>query len=106
MKTMQGTWVGQSVGQVAFRWLLATAREEVADVALQPGGSFRWIARQPAGGDARAPRGLVRAWSCIQSMLARRRQRQQLARLDDRLLDDIGVSRAEAQAEARRPWWR
>jgi uncharacterized protein YjiS (DUF1127 family) len=36
----------------------------------------------------------------------RRRQRRVLADLEDRLLDDIGRTRAEAQAEARRPFWR
>ena len=38
-------------------------------------------------------------------MLAVKRQRTQLRDLDDRMLDDIGVSRAEAQAEARLPAW-
>lgn len=33
------------------------------------------------------------------------RQRAALRRLDDRLLDDIGLSRTEAEAEARRPIW-
>lgn len=33
------------------------------------------------------------------------RQRRALARLDDRALDDIGVNRAQAEAEARRPVW-
>ncbi|MBP9182993.1 MAG: DUF1127 domain-containing protein [Fuscovulum sp.] len=32
------------------------------------------------------------------------RQRAHLARLDDHLLRDIGVSRAEAEAEAARGW--
>ena len=32
----------------------------------------------------------------------RQRQRAALARLDDRMLMDIGVTRAEAEAEARR----
>jgi uncharacterized protein YjiS (DUF1127 family) len=43
------------------------------------------------------------------AMLARmaetRRQRRALARLDARALDDIGVSPAEARAEAARPAW-
>ena len=34
--------------------------------------------------------------------LDRRRQRRRLAQLEQRLLDDIGVSRADAIAEARR----
>ncbi|WP_291728686.1 DUF1127 domain-containing protein [Leisingera sp. F5] len=33
------------------------------------------------------------------------RQRRQLAKLDARALDDIGVTRAEADAEARRGFW-
>ena len=32
-------------------------------------------------------------------------QRQALARLDDRTLADIGLTRAQAQAEASRPIW-
>jgi uncharacterized protein YjiS (DUF1127 family) len=35
----------------------------------------------------------------------RRRQRRILAELEDWLLDDIGRTRAEAQAEADRPFW-
>lgn len=37
--------------------------------------------------------------------IATRRDRQRLAALDDHTLADIGVSRAEALAEARRPIW-
>jgi len=33
------------------------------------------------------------------------RQRRVLETLDDRALEDIGVTRAEAAAEARRPFW-
>lgn len=33
------------------------------------------------------------------------RQRRRLDELDDRMLDDIGCSRAEAEAEAGRPVW-
>lgn len=36
----------------------------------------------------------------------RARQRRHLARLDDRLLRDIGVSRVEVEAEISRPFWR
>ena len=34
-----------------------------------------------------------------------RRQRLELQRLDDRLLRDIGIDRADALLEARRPFW-
>ena len=36
----------------------------------------------------------------------RMRQRRHLAELDDRLLQDIGVSRADIEAEISRPFWR
>ena len=38
--------------------------------------------------------------------LERSRQRRQLAELDDRLLRDIGVSRAEVEHEIAQPFWR
>lgn len=41
----------------------------------------------------------------LRRMAALRRQRLDLARLDDRLLCDIGLSRTEAEAEAARPAW-
>lgn len=37
--------------------------------------------------------------------LERRRQRRLLAGLDDRTLTDIGVSRADIEAELSKPWW-
>lgn len=36
---------------------------------------------------------------------ARRRQRYDLARLDDRMLDDIGVTRADVERELGRRWY-
>ncbi len=36
----------------------------------------------------------------------RARQRRHLARLDDRLLSDIGVDRATAMKEVSKPFWR
>lgn len=41
----------------------------------------------------------VRSWS------ERSRQRQALSNLDDHHLKDIGLSRAAAMAEARKPFW-
>lgn len=37
---------------------------------------------------------------------ARSRERQALARLDDRLLADIGLTREQAQEESCKPFWR
>ncbi|WP_428609116.1 DUF1127 domain-containing protein [Sedimenticola sp.] len=36
----------------------------------------------------------------------RQRQRQALLKLDDRLLSDIGVSRADADNEGSKPFWK
>ncbi len=51
----------------------------------------------------RAPR--KNLWSRIAMAYALMRQRRRLAQLDEAALTDIGVSREEAQAEARRPVW-
>lgn len=42
---------------------------------------------------------VVRAWH------ERNRTRHRLAELDDRTLHDIGLTRAEALAESRKPFW-
>lgn len=42
----------------------------------------------------------------IGAALDRRAQRRRLAELDPRLLRDIGITRAEALVEARKPMWR
>jgi uncharacterized protein YjiS (DUF1127 family) len=47
----------------------------------------------------------IRLLTRIRLALAARAQRRALAQADDRLLDDIGVSRDQALAEARRPVW-
>jgi uncharacterized protein YjiS (DUF1127 family) len=42
------------------------------------------------------------AWRCAE----RARQRRALARLDDRLLRDVGLSRADMRSETTRAFWR
>jgi uncharacterized protein YjiS (DUF1127 family) len=42
----------------------------------------------------------------LKTWYQRSRQRQQLAQLSDRQLDDIGLDRAAALAEAAKPFWR
>jgi len=37
---------------------------------------------------------------------SRARERRHLAQLDDDMLKDIGVSRAEAEIESRKPFWK
>jgi len=36
----------------------------------------------------------------------RSRQRRALMKLDDRMLQDIGIGRSDADVEARKPFWR
>ncbi len=53
---------------------------------------------------------LARAWMgfALRQILTwreRGRQRRHLAMLDDRLLKDIGVTRADLDAEVRKPFW-
>lgn len=43
------------------------------------------------------------AW--LDRALERRRSRLALRELDDHFLKDIGISRADAEREARRPFW-
>lgn len=44
--------------------------------------------------------------STIQSWSERSNQRKVLLALDDRLLNDIGISRADAEQEGAKPFWR
>jgi uncharacterized protein YjiS (DUF1127 family) len=62
--------------------------------------TFRPAAQDPLAGAGARCRSLWDTWQ------QRARQRRQLAELDDRQLDDIGISRAEALCEAAKPFWR
>jgi uncharacterized protein YjiS (DUF1127 family) len=46
------------------------------------------------------------ARAALARMRQRRRERRQLAELDERLLRDIGIERADALRESRKPCWR
>ncbi|MFC3118746.1 DUF1127 domain-containing protein [Jhaorihella thermophila] len=54
------------------------------------------ISRRPA---------LTDLWSQVKRMIVVRQQRRALRKLDARALEDIGITRAEAEAEAARPLW-
>jgi uncharacterized protein YjiS (DUF1127 family) len=48
---------------------------------------------------------LLAAWQQLSRWHALYRQRQQLAALSDDMLKDIGLSRADIETEANRPFW-
>jgi uncharacterized protein YjiS (DUF1127 family) len=48
----------------------------------------------------------VPSWAVFRTAWRRYRSRQRITRLDSHLLKDIGVSFAEADAEANKPFWR
>ena len=49
--------------------------------------------------------GLKRVITLAVSWQMRAAERQQLAGLDDRMLSDLGVTRADVWREARKPFW-
>ena len=49
---------------------------------------------------------IAAARQCVTIWALRRRQRLRLKGLDDHMLKDVGLSREEADEEARRPFWR
>jgi len=49
---------------------------------------------------------LVRLADTVSQWLERARGRRQLRSLDDRLLHDLGVTRADVEREAAKPFWR
>jgi uncharacterized protein YjiS (DUF1127 family) len=55
---------------------------------------------------ARAPGVISRATRTVLIWLERRRDREILAALDDRMLRDIGISRADVEREYTKPFWR
>ena len=68
-----------------------------------------------AGSDCRparmaAPRGIVRLLKAAINRLAewreRAEQRKHLAGMNERMLKDVGISRADAAREANKPFWR
>ena len=57
-------------------------------------------------GAAKRPAGFADLVAWLGRIRLRTRGRGSLVELDDRLLRDIGVSRAEARRESNKPFWR
>ncbi len=76
-----------------------STRHQGSGALAAPGGSL-----QGYGGAIR--RAAVRTADALLAWAERARQRRLLATLDDRLLDDIGLSRADVSRESDKPFWR
>lgn len=76
-------------------------------ISYRPSPAGAWTASRrlfsPFGGLFGA---VVPAVQTLMLWSERRRQRQALAGLDDAMLKDIGLSRADALFEADKPFWR
>ena len=75
------------------------------DLQLRPPSSARALL---APGAAPAPRGaqaLRKVAATIATWIERSRMRRRLLALDDRMLRDVGISRAEVHGEAAKPFW-
>jgi uncharacterized protein YjiS (DUF1127 family) len=64
--------------------------------------------QEPGRAGSAAKAGSVRSgWvNTLQIWLGRRRGRQELSSLDDRMLNDIGISREDALWKAGKPFWK
>jgi uncharacterized protein YjiS (DUF1127 family) len=81
----------------------------VALAAAAYGGTAGWDLvgpRAEGGPSSTARRAAVRMVEAVMAWHHRARQRRVLMELSDHLLRDIGISRADAFAEATRPFWR
>ena len=54
----------------------------------------------------RLRRNLARLWTLPSLWIERSRQRSELARLDDRILRDLGATRYDVSLEISKPFWR
>jgi uncharacterized protein YjiS (DUF1127 family) len=68
------------------------------------GGSAAGVRRHSAG--ELASTAAARAVARFHQWRRRAKERAQLATLDDRMLADLGISRAEAQFLSDKPFWR
>ena len=73
---------------------------------MMPRAQFEYfvISSHVFHGPSRLGRGGWRRW--LRAAATRWRERGLLEQLDDRMLRDIGISRSQALAEARKPFWR
>ena len=67
---------------------------------------YHWASPRPRDRSAGVAESLRRWVGLVRRWRERSRQRQQLARLDRRMLRDIGITPDEAERECNKPFWR
>ncbi len=82
-------------------------RDQNCISTIDPLGRAAWADGLPRTHRLRAAAlaAVIAAFDRIAAWQARARQRRELAQLDARELKDIGISRAQAEAEAAKPFW-
>lgn len=65
----------------------------------------QYVAQEEAVTEGALHRLVSAAGALLAVWAARTSQRNQLGRLNDHLLKDIGITRAEVRVEARKPFW-
>jgi uncharacterized protein YjiS (DUF1127 family) len=105
--------VGIIRATISRRELLDREPRLLEDVGLTPTEALIEARRVPwdTSPPPRRPRrsgmrGRAKLVDVLDEAYRRHRSRRQIARLDGRLLKDMGVSFAEAEAEANKPFWR
>jgi len=66
----------------------------------------RAVSRSRLAIGARFKRALERTGAALLDWHCRQQQRRTLMQLDERMLRDMGISRADAEHEAAKPFWR
>jgi uncharacterized protein YjiS (DUF1127 family) len=82
--------------------------ECIDTIAARPGPLEQFAARVSAGlvhAARRADHGLARALEAVFEWRARSAERHIMRSLDDRMLRDVGLSRADIERELLKPFW-
>jgi uncharacterized protein YjiS (DUF1127 family) len=95
---------------VTRRELVGLDDRMLADIGLARGQALREADRFPWDNWPRPDRpqrvSAPSVWQRVDTMWQRRRSRRRIAQLDAAQLKDIGVTFAEAEAEANKPFWK
>ena len=98
--------VSQPGGAVAVRALELTTRRERLPWTSLDGRRTRWVPHRRETGSIALLTAIRRLSAAIQEWRRRARSRQELSKLSDHMLKDIGLSREAANYEAGKPFWR